>query len=238
MHRIERLIVHGLLLVLLLVVVTDRPGFAPAAEAEPARLEDELGPADRLVLRGPEGDLPVTAAKGGLAWGERATDRTWSMAAVDVPKLMRSLMESERFEEDRRALREEAEIQNAEFEAQFEDFRGEYGEITPEDPQFAEAQTRWQQMMQEYQKWQQGTMAIQQKLGSEQIEAAYRELVDAADIVAERLGVELVIRFVPADEPFESETLDQASDQVGRRLFLRHPEAIDITEKVAGELGL
>jgi hypothetical protein len=93
-------------------------------------------------------------------------------------------------------------------------------------------------MMQEYQKWQQGTMAIQQKLGSEQIETAFHELVDAVDIVAERLGVDVVIRFVPASEPFESETLDQASDQVSRRILLHHPEAIDLTEKVAQELGV
>lgn len=242
MSRIERVVVHGLLVVLLVAVVAERPGWgpglAPTAEAIPARLEDELGPADRLVLRGPEGDASITAVKDGIAWSDRATDRTWSIGAVNVPKLMRSLMESERFDEDRRALREEAETQNAEFEAQFEAFREEYGEITPEDPKFPEAQQRWQQMMQEYQKWQQGTMAIQQKLGAEQIETAYRELVDAVDIVADRLGVELVIRFVPPDEPFDSESLDQASDQVGRRLLLKYPDAIDITEKVASELGV
>lgn len=242
MSRMERLVVHGLLVVLLLAVIAGRPGWVPgltpAAEAEPARLEDELGPADRLVLRGPDGDVSVSAVDGGLSWGSRSTDRAWSIGAVNVPRLMRSLMESERFDEDRQALREEAEAQNAEYEAQFEAFREEFGEITPEDPKFPEAQQRWQQMMQEYQKWQQGTMAIQQKLGAEQIETAYRELVDAVDIVAEKLGVEMVFRFVPPNEPFESESLDQASDQVGRRLLLKYPDAIDITEKVAGELGV
>lgn len=238
MGRIERIVVHGLLVVLLIAVVAERPAFSPAAEAVPARIEDQLGPADRLVLRAPDGDVSITAVKDGIAWSDRATDRTWSVGAVNVPKLMRSLMESERFDEDRRALREEAETQNAEFEAQFEAFREEFGDITPEDPKFPEAQQRWQLMMQEYQKWQQGTMAIQQKLGAEQIETAYRELVDAVDIVADRLGVELVIRFVPPDEPFDSESLDQASDQVGRRLLLKYPDTIDITEKVAGELGV
>ena len=238
MNRIQSLIVYGPLVVLLFILVAERPGFAPAAEADPARLEDELGPADRLVLRGPKGEVPVTATDGGISWGDTATDRTWSLATVNVPRLMRALMESERFEEDRLTLREEAEAQNAEFETQFEEFRDEYGELTPEDPKFPEAQERWQLMMQEYQQWQQGTMAIQQKLGSEQIEAAYRELVDATDIVAERLGVEMVIRFVPPDEPFESETLDQASDQVGRRLFLKYPDSIDITAKIEEELGL
>jgi hypothetical protein len=238
MGRIERIVVHGLLVVLLVVVFADRPGLTPSADAVPARTEDVLGPADRVILRGAEGDLSLSAADGGLSWGERQTDRTWSLGAVNVPKLMRSLMESERFDEDRQALRETAEAQNAEFEAQFEAFRDEYGEITPDDPKFPEAQQRWQLMMQEYQQWQQGTMAIQQKLGSEQIETAFRELVDAVDIVAERLDVDVVIRFVPTSEPFESETLDQASDQVSRRLLLHHPDAIDLTEKVAEELGV
>jgi Skp family chaperone for outer membrane proteins len=238
MGRIERIVVHGLLVVLLVMVFAERPGLTPAADAVPARVEDVLGPADRIVLRGPEGDVSLAGVDGGVSWGDRGTDRTWNLGAVDVPRLMRSLMESERFDEDRQALREEADAQNAEFEAQFEDFRDEYGEITPEDPKFPEAQQRWQQMMQEYQKWQQGTMAIQQKLGAEQIETAFRELVDAVDIVAERQGVDLVIRFVPPSEPFKSETLDQASDQVGRRLLLHHPDAIDLTAKVAEELGV
>ncbi len=238
MGRIERIVVHGLLVVLLLAVFAERPGLTPSADAVPARAEDVLGPADRMILRGPEGDVSVSAVDGGLSWGERGTDRSWTLGAVNVPKLMRSLMESERFDEDRRALREEADAQNAEFEEQFEAFREEYGEIKPDDPKFPEAQQRWQAMMQEYQKWQQGTMAIQQKLGSEQIETAFRELVDAVDIVAERLGVDLVIRFVPTSEPFDAETLDQASDQVSRRLLLHHPDAIDLTEKVAEELGV
>jgi Skp family chaperone for outer membrane proteins len=238
MGRIERIVVHGVLVVLLLVVFAERPGLTPAAQAVPARAEDVVGPADRLVLRGPEGDVSVSAVDGGLSWGERSTDRSWTLGAVNVPKIMRSLMESERFDEDRRALREEADAQNAEFEEQFEAFREEYGEIKPDDPKFPEAQQRWQAMMQEYQKWQQGTMAIQQKLGAEQIETAFRELVDAVDIVAERLGVDLVIRFVPASEPFEAESIDQASDQISRRLLLHHPDAIDLTEKVGEELGV
>ena len=81
-------------------------------------------------------------------------------------------------------------------------------------------------------------MAIQQKLGAEQVETAYRELVEAVDIVAEREGVEIVIRFVPVSDPFETDDLDLASDQVRRRLLLRYPDAIDLTSRVETELGL
>ena len=147
-------------------------------------------------------------------------------------------MNSERFSKDLRALQLEAEEQNRAYEERFAAFQEQAGNLTPEDPEFPEAQARWQGMMQEYQQWQQGTMGIQQKLGAEQVEAAYRELVEAVDIVAEKEGIELVIRFVPVADPFEVESLDLAGDQVRRRLLLRYPDSIDITAKVEAELGL
>ena len=241
MHRFERLVIHAtlvLLTLLLVSVLTDRPGLAPAAEAESSRFEDVLGPADRLLLNQDDGEIDVTAEKNGISWGDRPTDRSWSMGCVDVPRLISRLMEAERFTEDRRALQEEAEEQNRTFEERFESFREEFGELTPEDPAFAGVQNQWQAMMQEYQQWQQGTMAVQQKLGAEQVEIAYRELVEAVDIIAEREGVELVLRFVPVADPFNVDSLDLAGDQVRRRLFLRYPESIDLTEKVETELGL
>ncbi|MCP3859744.1 MAG: hypothetical protein GY704_08845 [Phycisphaeraceae bacterium] len=81
-------------------------------------------------------------------------------------------------------------------------------------------------------------MAIRQKLGAEQIESAYRELIEAVDIVAERQGIDIVTQFVPTGEPFDAETMDVASLQVRRRGLLRYPDEIDITEAVAEELGL
>ena len=47
-----------------------------------------------------------------------------------------------------------------------------------------------------------------------------------------------MIRFVPVSDPFETDDLDLASDQVRRRLLLRYPDAIDLTSRVETELGL
>lgn len=238
MQRVERIVVHTLLVVLLIAVFSDRPFPGNAAEAEPSRLEEVLGPADELVLLHDGKEVEVGAVGNGLSWGERPTDRSWSIGAVDVPKLLRSLMDSERFSEDRMALQKEVEEQSREFEERFESFREENAELGPDDPEFATAQGTWDVMMREYQEWQQGTMRIQQKLGAEQIEAGYRELVEAVDIVAEREGVEIVLRFVPVSDPFESDDMDRASNQVRQRLLLRYPEALDLTSKVESELGL
>ena len=238
MQRVERILVHSLLVVLLIAVFSDRPFPGATAEAEPSRVEEVLGPADRLVLLRNGEEVEVKAAGNGLAWGKQPTARSWSLGAVDVPRLLTTLMDSERFADDRKALQEEVEAQNQEFEKRFEEFRDEYGELTREDPKFATAQGTWQAMMQEYQEWQQGTLVIQQKLGAEQVETAYRELVEAVDIVAEREGIEIVVRFVPVSEPFKTEDLERASNQVRQRLLLRYPDALDLTSKVESELGL
>ncbi|MEE2972660.1 MAG: OmpH family outer membrane protein [Planctomycetota bacterium] len=238
MHRIERVAIYTILALLGITALAQRPVMTSTADAEPSRLQDVLGPVDRVILRGTEGDINLAARKNGVGWGERATDRSWTIGCVDVPRLVSALMNSERFTKDLRALQREAEEQNRSYEERFAAFQEEAGALTPEDPEFPEAQARFQAMMQEYQQWQQGTMGIQQKLGAEQVEAAYRELVEAVDIVAEREGIELVMRFVPVGDPFEVETLDLAGDQVRRRLFLRYPDSIDITARVEAELGL
>ncbi|MDC0429050.1 OmpH family outer membrane protein [Phycisphaerales bacterium] len=239
MHRYERLIVHSLLAVLTIALFAEfsgRGSLAIGDDTEPAK--ETLGPADELVLRGESGDLILREDDGDLAFGEDPTAKVWSIGAVNVPKLLGLLMESDRFGEDRKEIQVTAEEQNATFEAQFQAFQEEHADVTPESPEFPEIQARFQAMMQEYQTWQNGTMAIQQRLGAEQIETAYRELIEAVDIVAEKRRIDIVTRFVPTSDPFQADTMELAGEQVRRRLFLRYPDAIDITEAVSAELGL
>ena len=239
MHRFERLIVHSLLAVLTIAVLADFGGGGSVAIGDDDEAAKEtLGPADELILRGEKGNLTLRDNDGGLAFGEDPTARAWSIGAVNVPKLLGLLMESDRFGEDRKEIQTTAETQNANFEAQFQAFQEEHADVTPESPEFPEIQARFQAMMQEYQTWQKGTMAIQQRLGAEQIETAYRELIEAVDIVAEKRQIDIVTRFVPTSDPFEADNMELASEQVRRRLFLRYPDAIDITEAVSAELGL
>ncbi|MDE0888014.1 MAG: OmpH family outer membrane protein [Phycisphaerales bacterium] len=239
MHRFERLIVHSLLAILTIAVLADFGGRGSVAIGDDAEAAKEtLGPADELILRGKTGDLTLRDDDGGLAFGDDPTSRVWSIGAVNVPKLLGLLMESDRFGEDRKEIQATAETQNATFEAQFQAFQEEHAAVTPESPEFPEVQARFQAMMQEYQTWQKGTMAIQQRLGAEQIETAYRELIEAVDIVAEKRHIDIVTRFVPTSDPFKADNMDLASEQVRRRLFLRYPDAIDITEAVSAELGL
>ncbi len=237
MHRIERISIYVILAALTTVILSQRSGLTSVAGAGSPIPEEVLGPADRIELNGPDGTVDVRAAGNAVGWGESPFQRTWSVATVDVPKLVRRLMESDRFDEDRAQLREEADAQNLEFQSRFKDFQEANAEVTPESPEFPQIQARFQEMMEEYQKWQQGTLAIQQKLGAEQIEAAFNEMVEAIDIVAEEEKIDLVLRFVPVDEAFKVDMMDAANIQVQRRLLLHYPESIDITAKVEQELG-
>lgn len=238
MHRIERVSIYVTLAVLGIAVLSQRSGLTPLADASGPVAEEVLGPADRLVLNGEDGAVNVKAAGNAVGWGDSPYQRSWSVATVDVPKLVRSLMESDRFDEDRAELRDEADAQNLEFQERFEAFQEEHADVTSDSPEFPEIQAQFQKMMEEYQKWQQGTRAIQQKLGAEQIETAFNEMVEAIDIVAEEEKIDIVLRFVPVDQPFESEMMDAANLQVQRRTILHYPDTIDITAKVEQELGL
>jgi hypothetical protein len=86
--------------------------------------------------------------------------------------------------------------------------------------------------------WREGSMRIREKFLAQQIEEAYRELVAAVEIVAERREVDLVIRFMPTGDPFEADTLMTAREQVLGRTFLEYPDAIDLTAEVLRELGI
>ncbi|MFB0986688.1 MAG: hypothetical protein QMB94_10345, partial [Phycisphaerales bacterium] len=135
MHRFERLIVHSLLAVLTIAVLADFGGGSSVAIGnDDEAAKETLGPADELILRGEKGNLTLRDDDGGLAFGEDPTARAWSIGAVNVPKLLGLLMESDRFGEDRKEIQTTAETQNANFEAQFQAFQEEHADVSPESP--------------------------------------------------------------------------------------------------------
>ena len=75
-------------------------------------------------------------------------------------------------------------------------------------------------------------------MGAEQFERAYRELVAAVETVAEKESIDLVYRFYPTAKPFETERMGEALSQIQSRVFLKYPEAIDITPEVMKALNL
>ena len=75
-------------------------------------------------------------------------------------------------------------------------------------------------------------------MGATHLEMAYREITAAVNVVADRLEIDLVIRFIPPDDEFVLTNEAAAIDQIRLRSLLRYPEACDITSDVLEELNL
>ncbi|MSR17758.1 MAG: hypothetical protein EXS00_01075 [Phycisphaerales bacterium] len=197
-----------------------------------------LGPADEVILSGTPDPLTVTSQSARLAWSADATARAYSAGVMHLDRVMRALLQSERFEASRIKLKEEADSQNAEFEQRFKEFQEKYGASDPKSPNFPEGKQEYEQLRREYEQWMKGIQSIQAKLAVEQIEAAYREILLAVEVVSEHRKIDSVLRFIPASKDFDSGSVADAMLQIHARTFLRVPEGIDITEEVMKEMAL
>jgi len=242
MQSRERIMIYGLLAVLialnlsLLLGRTGTPAFADPQAPSPG----ELGPAQSLTLLG-EGeakDIVLRNRAGRLAWGEPVHDRAYSVAYVYIGKVLNPLMQSEAFEEEREPLREELREAEAEYRQRLDAIQGRLREL---DPKSEEAQATYEQgsaVYEEFMNWQQSALRRTGKLDAEQLERAYRELVAAVEIVADREGIDTVYRFIPTAEEFNAENPEQAMIAIRLRNALRYPQELDITDDVLEELHL
>ena len=240
MRTLDRLLALTALAVASFALLARGPLAAPAS-ADPAPSADELGPADALVLletKDRKDSLRLTNAGGRLSFGDRATDRVWSVGAVDVETCMKRLLATSEFADRRKEVEDEARKQEEQFRAQMQEIEAKYGNIGPDDPKFPEAQREANAVFEGMRRWREGQGRIVGKLAAEQIEAAYRRLVEAVEVVSDREKVDLVFRALPTARPFETDTMEGAGVQVQGRTFLRSPESIDLTAEVLKELGV
>jgi Skp family chaperone for outer membrane proteins len=243
MARRERMIVHVLLGLSLLLHAITLAGGSPAAVMAGVRsLIEDLGPAERLTLveAADAGDpLVLRARKGRLAWSDQPTHQTWAIAVVDDREVISRLMTKDVYNDRRQALREELQPQSAEFERRMQAIIAESQGIDPEDEQaMQEAFQRYQQVQQEFQQWQQAARNRGDLLEGEILKEAYGELVAAVEVVADRRDVDLVLRSVRTDAEFPEADSRSVSLSMRMRTALLRPEGIDMTEDVLEELGL
>jgi hypothetical protein len=199
----------------------------------------DLGPADALFLNTEAGKDPlrIAAKDGRISWGDRATNRVWSVASVDIDTVMKKILEGASYVEPRNEATEKAKAEEAEFQARFEAIKAKY-QVADNAPPPQEAQQEVMALQREYQGWLEGVRRRDDKLGAEQFEQAYRELVVAVEAVAEKESIDLVFRFYPTATPFKSERMGEALSQIQSRVFLKYPESIDITAEVMKALNL
>ncbi len=213
-------------------VVAAQPVSAP-------RTMGDLGPADKLLLAAAEGDaLAVINRESRIGWGDKATNRVWSMAAVHSDRIMRALMASPSIQEKMKELEEQAVATDAAFQKRAEELQEKYKDVKPGDPAQQEAMQAFQALQTEYNTFRDGKLKELDQLRASQTEDAYKQLVTAVDRVAEREQIDLVFRYIPAEVPFKAEGLQQVYAQIQLRTFLKHPATIDITDAVIKELGV
>ena len=218
-------------------LLVGRPGPDSSANARAVNMAD-LGPAQNILLESKDGVLTLRNEANHLAFGDQPTSRVWSCAAVHLDKVLKKLLANTRFMDERSQFEEAAKKQGADFERQLEAIKGKYGDMPKDSPDLSKGKEEMQALYGQYQKWNEGVSASQSKLMAGQVESAYRELVTAVDVVADRQKIDVVYRFIPAATQFESAQLGDAMVQVQARTFLRAPESLDITADVMKELGL
>ncbi len=201
-------------------------------------LPADLGPADALLLSGKDGQLAVRNAAGRISWSDAATARAYAVGCVHIDRIMKGLLASERYSSERQKFDDEARGQGEEFEKRSKDLQDKYPDPKPADPNFEDARKAFLTLQGEYEQWMGQIQRIQSKHMAEQVEKAYRDVVAATEVVAQRGGVDLVYRFMPPEREFGSQELADAMLQVQARPFLKYPAGIDLTDEVAKELAL
>lgn len=217
------------------LIVAAFPARTVIADAVPAT---DLGPADRLLLVSAEGKEPLTIVSRGGApgWGKDA--RAWNIGALHVSKLLNKVIAGERYTSERDAVTDEERKAREEFDRRFADLREKYGQITQDSPERAEAEQALQAFRQEFELWSRGMREAQAKLFADQYNRAYAELREATQVVADRQGVDLVVRFIPPADALEPGEPASVFLQLQARTFVTMPESIDLTPDVAKELNI
>ena len=133
------------------------------------------------------------------------------------------------------------EMQQSLLEA-FQSVQERIKDLTPEDSEFEAISKEGQGLFKQREAFIQQAIVATAMLRAEQVERAYRELVDAINVVADRLDIDTVHRFIPTDDPFEIQpgpaAFQAAMLQIRLRSVLRYPEDLDITSDVLEELGI
>ena len=239
MNSNERIAIYGALAVLLALNLSTMLGLgSPGAIAEATSVEDELGPAATLTLTDEDEPLVLRNTAGRLAWADNAHGRAYSVALMAPGKAMEPLLKADQFVEERQELDDELRTNDQEFQRRINAYRQQNADVTPDDPRAVEVQQTFQAMLAEYEQWRAEAKARMDQLTAGQVERAYRDMVAAVEVVAERKGIDIVYRFIPTAQEFGAVNPPQAYLATQQRLALVYPDALDITDAVLEELSV
>lgn len=236
-HR-ERITIYSILG--LVVILNLSLLFAPQGKAAIAAASEwfqDLGPADRLILNG-ENRLHVRNVEGRLSWSDNEHGRAYGLGFIQLSKVLNALMERPALAEEREALQNDLQARADAYESQLEEISGQLNNLPENSPEFARILEQGQAIYNEYLQWNQEAATLRDRLVSEQYARSYNELVAAVDVVADRRGVDLVLRFSPNRAEFDDDNTDQALVEIQQRIAIKYPDGLDLTDDVITELAL
>ena len=197
----------------------------------------KLGPIDSITFAGDE-ELTITNADDHISWGEEKTSTVWSVGFMETGKALSQLLQAEHFLDARDDLNEELKDKMSGIRDVLQSLREEGEALDPDDPSAPELRQRWESAYAEFQSMQKIGVEVRSVLVAEQMESSYNEILEAVNVVSERMNIDMVLRFIPPDGEFEQGNPDSTLRQIRLRTALRLPDGIDITEEVLTELGL
>ena len=216
---------------------------ATTAGADEKSAGTTLGPATAIELTsGDKTAIRVHVEEERLAWGDLPQHRVYSTGYVHIGKALSALLQGESFVEEKEALQQQLLEARDRIISGLERVQERMDTLSPDDPAYQEVGQEGQALLQEREQFMQQANAAHAMLAAEHVERAYRELIDAVNVVADRMQIDVVERFIPTDDSFEippgPQALNAAMLQIRLRALLRYPESSDITDEVLEELGL
>jgi Skp family chaperone for outer membrane proteins len=199
---------------------------------------DVLGPAEAIKLTDGDKELTLHAKDHRLAWGDDDYKQSYTVAFMDITRVLNPLIEAEALVEERTALQEELSTTEADYRSRIEALREELQGMDRESPEAQAKFIDFRELVQEATEWGQEAMKRKNTLDVQHWEKCYRELASAVNIVAEKNGIDIVLRFIPTDQDFKAQDAEQALTEIRLRTAVRYPEKLDITDQVVDVLGI
>jgi len=209
-----------------------------AASLQSSEEGGKLGPIDSITLAGSEGDITLKNGAQRISWGEEKTSRVWSIGFMETGKALEQLMKADHFVDLRDDLDEELKEGLDAARETLDDLRERGRSLEPDDPQGPALRREWESAYRNFEQVQQAAMNVRGELAAEQMEESYNEVLEAVNVVSDRLNIDMVLRFIPPESDFEGNSPDAAIMQIRLRTALSLPEGIDITDEGLSELGL
>lgn len=240
MKSTERTVIYsalGVLAALNSVFLLSNSGRAAFAEAGDY-IADILGPAEAVKLTDGDKELEVRAKDGRVTWGTGDFKQTYTVAFVDISKALNPLMEKSEFADERKTLADELEGKEKDYQDRLNAFGEELRGKEQNDPAVQDKIKEAQALYEEYMTWGREAVGRRNTLDVAQLQKAYRELVSAVDVVSQKLGVDIVLRFIPTENEFKGTDAEAALTEIRLRTAVKYPSSLDITSEVLEELSL